>query len=253
MFVNTLLATASVLASVAYAGITTYPRPSLYSASTHFDFTVNGTEVYTVGYAGYDYAQLSMDEGYATEFVISLSDETSITSWSISPKSLDIKATVSGKSLTFSVVKAHYLIININDEEEFVILADPTETDVPASSGSGIFNVLDYEADKTGAAITTGIQAALDAANAAKGGTVYVPAGTYQVGNLIISNNTSLYLAGGSVLRFTGNPADYTQNYTKGGLGPGTWWIRTAFDTVNAKVYGRGTIDGNGYVYQKSG
>ena len=253
MIFNTLLVAASLLVTTVYGGIATYKRPSLYGSSGFFDLSVNGTAVYTVSYDGYDYAQLSMDEGFATEFKVTVSDATSISSYSITPKNLNIAATKSGNTLTFSLSKAHYLIIKINDEKEFVIVADPTETDVPASKGDGIFNVLDYKADNTGASITTGIQDALHAASVASGGIVYVPEGTYQVGNLIIANNTSLYLAGGSVLRFTGNPADYNQNYTKSDLGPGTWWIRTAFNTANIKIYGRGTIDGNGSGYQKGG
>jgi polygalacturonase len=52
-------------------------------------------------------------------------------------------------------------------------------------------------------------------------------------------------------LRFTGNPSDYTTLYTSK-LGPGTWWIQTEIDSTDIKVYGRGTIDGNGYNTRKN-
>ncbi len=168
------------------------------------------------------------------------------------PQRLPISATVSGKDLIFSIKQAHYLIIKINDEKEFVVMIDPTETDVPNPAGTGVYNVLNYNTDNTGAAITTGIQAAMDAAAQHPGSIVYVPAGLYLIGNLMLRNHTSLYLAGGSVLRFTGNPSDYTTLYTKSDLGPGTWWIQTEFDSTNIKVYGRGTIDGNGYNTRKN-
>ena len=52
-----------------------YPRPSVYNKLAHFSLTVNGTYMYTVSYAGYDYVQLSMDEGYLTEFRIAVTDQ----------------------------------------------------------------------------------------------------------------------------------------------------------------------------------
>jgi polygalacturonase len=39
--------------------------------------------------------------------------------------------------------------------------------------------------------------------------------------------------------------------WTKDGVGPGTWWIQTEFGSTNIKVYGRGTMDGNGFHAQK--
>jgi len=233
-------------------GFVTYPRPDIYTKSAHFSLKVNGTFMNTVNYAGYDYVQFSMSEGYNTEIRIELMDQPAIKSWSISPKQLPIKPTVDGKAIVFSLKKAHYLIIKLNDAKEFVVLIDPPEKDVPDSSGSGIYNVLSYNADKTGKTVTKAIQKALDAAGNSPGGIVFVPPGLYLVGNLVIPSDTSLYLAGGAVLRFTGNPSDYTTMYTKSDLGPGTWWIRTVPGSANIKVYGRGTIDGNGFNTRKN-
>lgn len=236
------------LAAVVNAGFVSYPRPPLYEASTLFSLKINGTSVYTVDYyALYDYAQLSMDEGHATEFRIALISGAPIKSYDISPRQLDISASVEGNELVFSVKDAYYLIFKINDEKEFIVVADPTEDDVPSLSAHGVYNAVNYGADKTGGTVTKGIQAALNAAGKQPGSTVYVPPGLYIIGNLIIPSHTSLYLAGGSVLRFTGNSSDYTTLYTKSDIGPGTWWIQTEIGSSNIKVYGRGTIDGNGY------
>lgn len=49
-------------------------RPPVYNKSAHFSLKVNGTYMYTVSYAGYDYVQLSM-EGYLTEFRIAVTDQ----------------------------------------------------------------------------------------------------------------------------------------------------------------------------------
>jgi polygalacturonase len=244
MLFLTLLAFCCSLVSGA---VVSYPRPSVYNKSAKYSLKVNGTYMYTVSYAGYDYVQLSMDQGYATEFRVAAVQETSITSYNISPKQVPISATTDGNELVFSLVDVHYLIVTINDVKEFVILIDGPEVDVPSSSGTGIFNVLDYGADNTGAGITDGVQKAMDAAAGTPGSTVYVPPGLYYIGNLLLRDKTSLYLAGGSVLRFTGVASDYTTLFTKSGVGPGTWWIQTEFKSSDIKVFGRGTIDGNGY------
>ncbi|CRG91875.1 hypothetical protein PISL3812_08929 [Talaromyces islandicus] len=247
MLLRPLFAILALLIASIHASFVSYPRPSIYNKSAHFSLKVNGTYTYTVSYAGYDYVQVSMDEGYETEFRIALTSGDDITSYSITPEKLPISAKTDGNELVFSLNKAHYMIVKINDEKEFVVLLDPSEVDVPPSSGSGIYNVLDYDADKTGNSVTKGIQAAMDAAAEKPGSTVYVPEGLYTIGNLMLRNNTSLYLAGGAVLRFSGNPSDYKTLYNKPDLFDGTWWIQTEINSTNIKLYGRGTIDGNGH------
>lgn len=65
-------------------------------------------------------------------------------------------------------------------------------------AGELVFNVLDYNADNTGvAAAHTQIQAAITAAVAAGGGTVYLPPGTYSVGAFIaLKDKVSIVGAG---------------------------------------------------------
>ncbi|MFD1908479.1 glycosyl hydrolase family 28 protein [Paenibacillus rhizoplanae] len=131
-----------------------------------------------------------------------------------------------------------------------MIAADALETNVPASSGTGIYNVkTGYGADSTGATLaTTAIQNAINAANAAGGGIVYVPAGVYKSGNIVLKSNVSVYLEGSSVIRGSGNPSDYTTHFHKNSLNKdGTWFIYTETNANNIKIYGRGTIDGNGH------
>ena len=134
-----------------------------------------------------------------------------------------------------------------NNEKGLVILANPTEANMPDPSSGGVYSVLDYDADNTGGSVTKGIQDTMDAAAYHSHSIVYVPSGLYTIGNLLIRVRTPLYLAGGSVLRFTGDSSEYTTLSTKSDIGPGTWWIQTEFNSTDIKVYGRGTIDGNGY------
>ena len=246
VFTSSLFLWLYILFGITSGKFVGYPRPSIYEKSAHFSLKVNGTDMYTVGYAEYDYVQLSMDEGYSTEFRVGLLDESSVDSYNISPKKLAISATKQGNELVFSLKEAQYLIVKINDEKEFVILVDPSETDVPNTSASNVYNVKDYDADGTGASLTKGVQSALDAAASHPGSIVYVPPGLYIFPNLYIHSQTSLYLAGGAVLRMSDKPSDYKTLFNKSDDGDGTWWIRTDADSKDIKIYGRGTIDGNG-------
>ncbi|MEL6653632.1 MAG: glycosyl hydrolase family 28 protein, partial [Bacteroidota bacterium] len=56
---------------------------------------------------------------------------------------------------------------------------------------------------------TTQLQAAIDAAHAAGGGTVYFPPGDYLSGSLILKSNVSLELEGGATLWASQDTADY--------------------------------------------
>ena len=55
-------------------------------------------------------------------------------------------------------------------------------------------------------------------------------------------------MQGGSVIRATSSSSDYTNDYFKDSQGFNvTWFISTAFGSTNMSIYGRGTVDANGY------
>ncbi|WP_063795554.1 discoidin domain-containing protein [Paenibacillus sp. Soil750] len=239
-------------ANVYAATISTYAMPSIYTQSTTYALKADSTVIPVVGYTGmYDYAHFSMSGGPVTIEVTALG-QSSISSYNISPKKLNLSGSINGNKLTFTLSNDEYVIVKVNDSKELIIAADPSETNKPASSGTGIYNVQSsaYNADPTGTALaTTAIQSAINDANAYTGGQgiVYVPAGVYKVGNLQLKSNVALYLEGGAVLRFTGNPSDYTANWHKDSQNRDvTWWIYTQNGSSNVKIYGRGTLDGNG-------
>jgi hypothetical protein len=239
-------------ASRAEASISTYALPSLYSPSSVYSLKAGGVEVPVVSYTGdYDYAHFSMSSGTVTLEVTALG-QSEISSYSISPQKLGLAGTVSGNKLTFTIPNDEYLIVRLNDSRALVIAADPMETDKPAASGTGIYNVTHapYLADATGASkATASIQRAIDDAAAYAGGQgiVYVPAGIYLIGNLELKSDVALYLEGGAVLRFTGVKSDYTVHWYKDSQKRDiTWWLHTSVGADNVKIYGRGTIDGNG-------
>ena len=168
------------------ASLQVYPVPSIYPASTDYTMTVNGTAVPMQKFAGYDIAQLAMGPGTA-QITLTKINNTNIGSWSISPQRLAISATVTGSILTFTL----------------------------PSGGTGVFNVTapPYNARPgTSGYSTHAFTSAIAAASSwgtSKGsqGTVYVPAGVYNAGNLVLLSNTALYLESGAVLRYTGDKA----------------------------------------------
>ena len=242
------------------AAIQTYALPAIYSASSTYALRVNGTNVPVVAYTGdYDYAELSMAGGAAT-FEVTALTQAGIVSAGVSPEKLNIATTVSGNKLMFTLTTNQYLIVQINGLKRLVIGVDGAETDVPPPAGAGIFNVTNapYNADNTGMTkASAAIQSAINDASAyghTNGqGIVFVPAGIYLSGNLQLKSNVALYLQGGSLIRCTGNPADYSTNETFGPLSTGMWFLY-ATNGANMKIYGRGTVDADGsfMVYQQN-
>jgi polygalacturonase/uncharacterized protein YjdB len=218
------------------------------------------------GYLNYDYTTFSASAGKVT---ITLQAKEKINSIKISPLKLNIPVNkVDDYTYTFEIPEPqgdeqYYNIAEINGRR-LVIARDPEETNVPVAGNQGVFSVT----DRLGAvnptvmdnavAVAAAFQAAVDDASAYgtannTQGIVLIPAGLYYMGNLMLKSNTALYLAPGSVLMFTDNMEDYSNDFRKQSLNrDGTWWIYTAENSSNIKIYGRGTIDGNGHWLQKN-
>jgi polygalacturonase len=238
------------------------PLSSVHTSSTTYTLTVNGATIPVVNYAGYDYAQFSMGAGDATVAVTKLNN-TNVGAASISPMKTGIKASLSGSTATFTLTRPEYLIVKLDGRKQLVLAVDPAESDAPATSGDGIFNVTSgtFGADPTGSMVTTAaLQAALDAAGAYGStpgnpqGTVYIPDGVYLAGNLELHSNTAVYLEPGAVLRLVADKKLYTMDAFKSSQNRDiTWWIQTDFNSTNIKLYGRGTLDGNGMAATKAG
>lgn len=245
--------------------IQNYPMPSIYTPSDVFTLKADLEAIPVVKYLpDYDYAQFS----FAGTVTIEVTADKPITSYSISPLAKNIQGTVDGNKLTFTLSASTYVIVDINQpanedpnekdpekrRKRLVIAADPLETDIPASSGPGIYNVTGapYHADSTGATITSdAIQQAIDDAHAAGGGIVFIPAGVYTSSNLTLKSNVTFYLAGGAVIVGTGRGEDYRNDFRKDSISDGTYFIRTETNSENITMRGRGTIDGKGIEMRK--
>jgi len=234
------------------AKILSYPVPSIYKTSSFFELKVNGVEVPVIDYTDkYDYAQLSMSKGKA-EFTLSVKNGDQVAAFNISPKKYSIAGVREGNKLKFTIHKDEYLIVKVNQLRELVIAADAEELNKPSPSGQGVFNVASGPytvVDSHTELATEAIQKAIDDASAYKGGKgiVYVPAGVYPVRNLKLKSNMSLYLEGGAVLLFSGQEKDFKISARKASQNRNiTWWIATDSGAHDIKVFGRGTLDGNG-------
>jgi polygalacturonase len=86
------------------------------------------------------------------------------------------------------------------------------------SANSGpFFNILDYGAHRDASASSTeAIRSAIQAAKAAGGGTVYVPAGTYVTGPIELVNNLVLHIDAGATLRFPAAKLPFTKGRVQG-------------------------------------
>jgi polygalacturonase len=233
--------------SEVFSAVDIYPLPVNATKSSVFSIAVDDKEANVIKYMDYHYMHMGFDGNVS----ITIAANAKINTYKISPLSLGIEAIVNDNKLTFNLSQVlsddetpRYLIVQINNLEKLVILGDRPEQNVPAIDGAGVFLVTaaPYSADPTGAASAqAAIQQAITDASNAGGGVVYVPYGLYSIKeNLALKNNVELYLAPGAVLKAIDVRSQYVQNST---LPPAV----IIHNVSNAKITGRGEIDGSGY------
>lgn len=84
------------------------------------------------------------------------------------------------------------------------------------------------------------------------GGTIYFPPGEYVTGSIILKDNMTLFLEGGSTILGSENPDDYpllTDKEIEGYFRGGHMGLVCALKAKNITVSGRGTLDGRGYYW----
>jgi glycosyl hydrolase family 28 len=114
------------------------------------------------------------------------------------------------------------------------------------SLGARTYNVRDFGAKGDGIVIdTVAVQAAIDACNRDKGGTVLVPAGDFVVGTIELKSDVTLHLAAQGKLLGSANPEHYKAG---NGIPPsnGNIVMISGANAENIRIEGPGTIDGNG-------
>ncbi len=116
------------------------------------------------------------------------------------------------------------------------------------------FDITKYGAVADGKTMNSkAIADAVDAAVAAGGGEVLVPAGNFLTGPVQLKSNIDLYLDEGATLLFSKNFADYPLCYVDngGGAEPGVRSPIWAEKADHVSVTGKGTIDGQGSVWRQ--
>ena len=204
-------------------------------ASTTYTVSVNGQAIFVEQYKNINYARFA----FSGSINITITAKQTVSSYKISPKSYNIQATKSGNTVSFSLTQPRKLLITINSLSNLLLFTDPLEVNPPQLGSPNVVNVMNYVTDNTGATPqTTQIQQAINdvsALNGGKGGVLYFPDGKYLTGSLTIKSNVTIYLKSGALIQATSNPGDF----------PNLHFL--FFDHAsNAKIIGRGVIDGNG-------
>lgn len=225
---------------------------SLYSTipdaeqSSTYSVTVNGQKVFVEKYKDISYARFSFS-GIAN---ISVDSFQSITTCDIAPHSFNIIPSVNGNRASFFVTRPRKIIVTLSNAEKLFIFADPLETNKPSLSDPNVVNIVNYPGiDNTGNTLNTAqIQQAInDVAARSNGGTLYFPAGKYKTGMIKVKSKVTLYLEDGALIQGTPNVSDYPRPII---LNDGTYinvGALICFDqATNAKLTGRGVIDGDG-------
>ena len=121
-------------------------------------------------------------------------------------------------------------------------------------AAAGPFNVRDFGAKGDGTVKdTAAIQKAIDAAHAAGGGEVLLPAGTYLSGSLFLRSGVDFHLSQGAILKGSPDPADYNsadvapQNVASSRKGDNTsgGHLILCIGERDVTLRGPGKIDGN--------
>ncbi|KAF8073793.1 pectin lyase fold/virulence factor [Lyophyllum atratum] len=223
-------------ATFVLAKVQVYQPPAIYKRSQGFSLRAGGRKVPVIAHADYDYAHFSADTGIDIELTVR--GRVPIKGISIVASRFDRynKPQLNKNKLTWRLQDHKHFILKIEGLREIIVAVDPLETAVPPNVGPNIFNVVSakYKADKLGNRITTH---AFHAAIADAGQSMRA--------------NPIIYVPAGAVLRFTGNPKDYTEDWTEDGEGrAGTNWISTAHNSTDIKIFGRGTIDGDAWTHK---
>jgi polygalacturonase len=120
---------------------------------------------------------------------------------------------------------------------------------LPSFAGSS--SIMDHGANGDGEFLNTAaIQSAIDQCNEEGGGTVYVPAGRFRTGTIILKSHVSLYLEAGAIILGSTELIDYPEIYPAFRSYTDVNYVDKSLiyaeKAENISIGGRGYIDGQG-------
>ena len=134
-----------------------------------------------------------------------------------------------------------------------VFASEQAQGDVKSDdSGDRVYDIRKYGAKGDGIALeTNALQAAINACHQDGGGTVLVPAGTFQIGTVELKSNVTLHIAAAGKLLGSADGRQYhaVDAIPLSGdstLIDGNWALLFAVNATNITIEGQGTIDGQG-------
>jgi polygalacturonase len=122
----------------------------------------------------------------------------------------------------------------------------------PADARGPVFNILDYGAHNDGSGnAEDAFRAAIDAAQKAGGGTVFVPAGHYISGPIDMVSNLTLYFDAGAIVQFPAVRLPFTPGRQQGVETLTPVPLIGGHDLENVAVEGRGVLMSNNAYWMK--
>src|SRR5690606_28384668 len=218
-----------------------------------YSVSVNGVEVPVHRIDRFETPVSFVRFDYVPGATISVTSAEPYDTFKLSPEVRGIAATKIENTLSFSVAKPEYLILQPSGLERLLILIDPPEENAPVLGAPGVVNIMDYGVDPTGTTLgTASIQAAIDAQEGT-GNVLYVPPGTYLTGELWMKSGMTLYLAEGAVLRGSSNLADIVTANPAGSTVEQCLHALVRMNGVtDSHIRGRGILDGNGTFHRNA-
>jgi polygalacturonase len=235
-----------------------YPPPPIGHPSRAFRVRVGGKPAYVERYGGVSYVRFAFEGNVDVDIDV----DAPIATHRVLPADAVSASTQTGKTLRLSLPEPARVVVWVDGLEKLFVLADPIEA-APVAGTDGVASVADFGAAANAPGVATAaIQSAIDAASTRPGGgTVLFPPGRYVAGTLRVKSNVTLYLAAGALLEGSPDPGDYpidpgrVERGTDTTLGADARFFgrNMTFSRLllvdqasNARIRGRGTIDGQG-------
>lgn len=229
--------------------VSTYvPAPGSVRSSV-FSLTAGQNEVFVENFRSVHCARFVRPDSEVV--CIQISVRENVQSCEISPRRLGVVPEIAGNRVNFVLPRGQrHLLVQINDLEHLVILADPLEVSGPKPSDSNVVNVMDFDVDNTGNTVETAkIQQAIDHVLASKGkDTLYFPNGCYRTGTLRFGGRMKVYLEEGALIKGSLEYDDYPvfSGFENSSHAQSVRKLLLIHDADGFELSGRGVIDGEG-------